>query len=295
MIATSHDLFPQLPSTLLLRSRSRAESGRIWQGNGPLLQKVAQGERMLEVQLASGQVTGYAGYSCSAGQQVQFIQAAGQGGINWREGLACPVSDMNNRCRAAIDLLQWCCGLSSTSRVYMTEQTTSTYRWLSERYPAVVGSEYLGPDVQRGAVVGSLRHEDLTALSFADHSFDIVTSFDCLEHIPDYRQALREMVRVLSPGGCALLTFPFNGQERTLVRASHDFAGWLVHHETPEYHGDPIGNGDGILCYYHFGHDVLAAAVAAGFDDAEVLRPWSASHAYLGGLQSYFLFRKARA
>jgi ubiquinone/menaquinone biosynthesis C-methylase UbiE len=46
-----------------------------------------------------------------------------------------------------------------------------------------------------------LRVEDATRLSFGNESFDFVYSYHALEHIPEYRQALREMRRVLVPDG----------------------------------------------------------------------------------------------
>jgi SAM-dependent methyltransferase len=47
---------------------------------------------------------------------------------------------------------------------------------------------------------------DLTRIPFPAASFDLVTCVSVLEHIPDYRRALAEMVRVLTPGGRLLLT-----------------------------------------------------------------------------------------
>jgi len=43
-------------------------------------------------------------------------------------------------------------------------------------------------------------------LPFDDDTFDAVTCLEALEFMPDTRQALREMIRVLRPGGVALLT-----------------------------------------------------------------------------------------
>jgi len=56
--------------------------------------------------------------------------------------------------------------------------------------------------------VADLRVMDATALDFADHAFDLVYSFHALEHIPDDRRALREMNRVLGPGGFACIGTP---------------------------------------------------------------------------------------
>jgi SAM-dependent methyltransferase len=46
------------------------------------------------------------------------------------------------------------------------------------------------------------------ALPFADRSFDVVMSFDVFEHIPDSDAHLREVVRVLRPGGVYALQTP---------------------------------------------------------------------------------------
>jgi SAM-dependent methyltransferase len=49
---------------------------------------------------------------------------------------------------------------------------------------------------------------DSTALPFADASFDAVTMFDLLEHVPDDRRAVAEAFRILAPGGYLLLSHP---------------------------------------------------------------------------------------
>jgi ubiquinone/menaquinone biosynthesis C-methylase UbiE len=46
---------------------------------------------------------------------------------------------------------------------------------------------------------------DLTALPFDDESFDAITCGYVLEHVPDPRDGLAEMARVLRPGGRVLL------------------------------------------------------------------------------------------
>lgn len=47
-----------------------------------------------------------------------------------------------------------------------------------------------------------------TALPFPDATFDVVVSFDVFEHIPDSDAHLREVRRVLRPGGTYLLQTP---------------------------------------------------------------------------------------
>jgi ubiquinone/menaquinone biosynthesis C-methylase UbiE len=49
---------------------------------------------------------------------------------------------------------------------------------------------------------------DATHLDFPNDSFDAVTMFDVLEHVPDDRRAIAEALRVLRPGGHLLVSTP---------------------------------------------------------------------------------------
>ncbi|HEX6432424.1 MAG TPA: methyltransferase domain-containing protein [Niastella sp.] len=55
-----------------------------------------------------------------------------------------------------------------------------------------------------------IQFADATRLPFADNSFEMVIGNHIMEHIPDDRLAMREIYRVLQPGGIAVLQVPFS-------------------------------------------------------------------------------------
>jgi SAM-dependent methyltransferase len=56
---------------------------------------------------------------------------------------------------------------------------------------------------------------DITDIPFADSSFDAIFCSHVMEHVPDDKQALREFVRVLSPGGWAIFLVPIRMDRHT--------------------------------------------------------------------------------
>jgi SAM-dependent methyltransferase len=76
------------------------------------------------------------------------------------------------------------------------------------------GWDALAADYSETAVELAVRrglraiHADACDLPLPGESFDLVLAFDVLEHIEDDHTAARELVRVLRPGGRALITVP---------------------------------------------------------------------------------------
>jgi SAM-dependent methyltransferase len=86
--------------------------------------------------------------------------------------------------------------------------------------------EVLGCDVSRSAIAAAssspqgvdFRLATAERLPFAERELDFVWIFDVLEHVDDPRAVLREVARVLKPGGGFHIVLPLEGQPRTLYR-----------------------------------------------------------------------------
>ena len=80
---------------------------------------------------------------------------------------------------------------------------------------AGLGSAVFPADLSRAALVrcrergfGGGVVSDGYALPYAGESFELVCLFDAIEHIPDDARAMREVARILAPGGRAIVSVP---------------------------------------------------------------------------------------
>lgn len=235
----------------------------------------------------------FPGWCVCCARQVEFsipqqMPAAGQA-WEYRDYAHCSGCGNPARVRLGFELLLGLTGGDPQARVYLGEQFGPACCWLLQHFPHAVCSEFVPDPAQRvlverrlrsqggPAAAQGLRHEDVTALRMDARSLDALVSFDVLEHVPDYRAALAEFARVLKPGGHAILTAPLLlDAQHTITRACYRPDGTIVHLcGEPEYHGDPLAPGGGVLCWHHFGWDVLETMRRVGFQDARAVLAWS--------------------
>ena len=81
------------------------------------------------------------------------------------------------------------------------------YLWLKRQK----GLDYTGTDLDasRYRHIDGIQSADLTATPFADGTFDVIVCSHVLEHVPDDAAAFTEILRILRPGGHALLLTPY--------------------------------------------------------------------------------------
>jgi SAM-dependent methyltransferase len=120
------------------------------------------------------------------------------------------------------------------------------------------------------AVHRDVRRIDAQAIDLPDASVATVLANNCMYHIADCRRALRELFRVLRPGGTVLFNFPrpdlVSGVSRitqTLLKAAgaDDILDEYLHHRRSDYGArhDP----------FHDIADIAAYAASIGFDVRE--------------------------
>ena len=191
--------------------------------------------------------------------------------LNYRESLL--VDGLNPRQRAVLDLLTVLPAARNPryTLIYAAEGVTTFAGCLSERFPKFIGSEYAPTEAEQRKI-WPVQHQDLAHLTMSDASFEVIICNEVFEHLPDLHGSLRELARVLKPGGTLVATFPFLPfREKSIEKAHVQPDGTTEYFTTPEYHGNPIDPKGGSLVYRIFGWDILECALEVGFQHCEIV------------------------
>lgn len=85
----------------------------------------------------------------------------------------------------------------------------NVYSFIKDK--AIVTTADLLPGFYK-TIDGTIQKQNATHFSFGDNSFDLVIGNHILEHIPNDKKAMKEIFRVLKPGGRAILQVPYSEQ-----------------------------------------------------------------------------------
>jgi len=133
-------------------------------------------------------------------------------------------------------------------------------------FPKYHGSEYTDDPAKR-AQLYPIDFQDLEALTLQSDSFDIVSTNEVLEHVPSIDASLREICRVLKPGGWHIGTVPFAFMNEESVIRARLVDGKVEHLMEPEYHGNPMSD-QGSLVFEIPGWEIVRRCREAGFSQA---------------------------
>jgi hypothetical protein len=132
-----------------------------------------------------------------------------------------------------------------------------------QKLNGVAFSDYAADSVLENASP-QIRSEDLTRLTYASSAFDLVLTSETLEHVPDLAAALRELRRVLVPGGLHVFTVPvLPGVARSFARSIVRPDGSIEERATRICHP---GGDAGYPVFTEFGADLPALVERSGFE-----------------------------
>jgi SAM-dependent methyltransferase len=133
---------------------------------------------------------------------------------------------------------------------------------LSQKIQRLPGVDYRSADLSRRDVQENV---DLTDTGYPDASVDVFICSHILEHIPEDRKAMRELVRILKPGGFGLMLVP-------LVVGVEDTTEEPPGGAPVEYRWKHFGMGDHVRQYGR--RDFVNRLKASGF----AVEPLGADH-----------------
>lgn len=160
----------------------------------------------------------------------------------------------------------------AASHVYEMSARGALFRWLQIHAGELTCSEFLD-DVAPGQFQNGVQCQDVRRLTYADSSFDVCTSTEVFEHVPDDIKGFAEIERVLKPGGKFVFTVPLGAANETVERAQLDANGELERLLPDEYHGDPVRGGGPVLAFRNYGRDIVTRLKQSGFAEAEIISP----------------------
>jgi SAM-dependent methyltransferase len=151
-----------------------------------------------------------------------------------------------------------------TTFTYELSSRGALHKYLKTKVENFYYSEYFD-DVPLGLMKNSVVCQDVQNLLLNKESFDLVTSTEVFEHVPDDIRGFSEIYRVLKNNGYFIFTVPFSDIPATIERCYLQPDGTIKHNLEPEYHGDQIRGQQRVLTFRNYGLDIIQRLSNCGF------------------------------
>jgi SAM-dependent methyltransferase len=177
--------------------------------------------------------------------------------INRQQGTACRSCGNNLRSLAIAKAILAKYDFRGTLREFFSSDAGSKLRVLSINTSGGLSPAF---ELLENYQLAEYPEHDMTRLSFADGSYDLVVHSDTLEHVPEPVLGLKECSRLLAPGGSCIFTIPM-----IIGRMSTDRKGKKM-----SYHGSVVTSAGDWAVQTEYGADAWTDCIKAGFSSVAI-------------------------
>jgi hypothetical protein len=173
----------------------------------------------------------------------------------------CPWCNSSDKERLVWSYLKFHTDFLTTNRSFSVlhvapERNTRNYFKSRSNVSYIAGDKFEGAEKYTAEHYGGARYLDITNLhDFADGTFDLIICNHVLEHVLEDKKAMRELFRVLKPGGQAIVQVPISKKISISIEDPHA--------DTTEKRIKAFGQGDHVRIYAE--QDYLSRLQGAGF------------------------------
>jgi SAM-dependent methyltransferase len=158
------------------------------------------------------------------------------------------------------------------SFVYELSYHGAVFSYLRKQFKNFEFSEFFGPP-SGGEIINGIRNEDVQKLSFNSAVFDLVTSTEVFEHVPNYISGFSEIYRVLKNNGYFIFTVPLFDERSTISICEIRKNGVLNWLGREEYHDSRVtGVGSVPVFWHHSRYQVISDLKSVGFAQAQIMK-----------------------
>jgi len=141
----------------------------------------------------------------------------------------------------------------------------STLDWMRRNIVNVTTSEFF-PDKPFGKKFNGVLNQDVQKLTFKDSSFDLITSNQVFEHVPNDILGYSECYRILRRDGALIFSVPLYDNIRETKMLAELVDNKIIFYGRPKYHDSRLAGPKSQLTFWHHSvYDICQRVNSVGF------------------------------